>query len=36
MTVTQWFEMGFIAGIVLFFILERKGVVYEWFDRWDA
>jgi len=35
MTVVYWFEIGFFVGIALFFILERSGVVYEWFDKWD-
>lgn len=36
MTVAHWFLGGIIIGIILFFVLERKGVVYDWFDRWDA
>ena len=28
--------LGIIAGGVLFLILERTGVVYKWFDKWDG
>lgn len=27
--------LGIIGGMALFFILERTGVVYKWFDKWD-
>ena len=26
---------GIVVGIILFFVLERTGVVYKWFDKWD-
>ena len=35
MAIAHWFGIGILGGIVLFFILERTGVVYEWFDKWD-
>lgn len=35
MTIAHWFGVGFIVGIMLFFLLERTGVVYKWFDKWD-
>lgn len=24
---------GFVVGIVLFFVLERSGLLYKWFDK---
>jgi hypothetical protein len=36
MTIAYGFMIGIVIGIVLFFILERTGVVYEWFDKWDS
>jgi len=30
-----WFRVEVLAGMALFFILERTGVVYQWFDKWD-
>ncbi len=27
--------IGMVVGIVLFFILERTGVIYKWFDWFD-
>lgn len=27
--------LGMVVGIVLFFILERTGVIYKWFDWLD-
>ena len=27
--------LGIVVGVVLFFVLERTGVVYKWFDKWD-
>lgn len=27
--------VGIVVGIVLFFILERTGVIYKWFDWFD-
>jgi hypothetical protein len=35
MTIAHWFGVGILSGMALFFILERTGVVYEWFDKWD-
>ncbi len=31
MTIVQWFGGGGLAGIVLFFVLERTGVLHRWF-----
>ncbi len=28
--------LGIIVGIVLFFVLERTGILYKWFDKWDG
>lgn len=28
--------IGIIVGGIIFFILERTGVVYKWFDKWDS
>jgi hypothetical protein len=25
--------LGFVIGIALFFILERTGLLYKWFDK---
>ncbi len=25
--------LGIVVGIVLFFVLERTGLLYKWFDR---
>jgi len=36
MSVPYALLLGIIAGIVLFFILERTGVIYKWFDKWDS
>lgn len=27
--------LGIIVGIVLFFVLERLGIIYKWFDKMD-
>jgi len=27
--------LGMVAGIILFFVLERTGVIYKWFDWFD-
>ena len=27
--------LGIVGGIVLFFVLERMGIIYKWFDKWD-
>jgi len=27
--------VGFGVGMVLFFIVERTGILYKWFDKWD-
>ncbi len=35
MTIAHWFGLGIIGGIALFFILERNGTIYRWFDKWD-
>jgi hypothetical protein len=35
MSVPNSLLLGFAIGIALFFILERTGVVYRWFDKWD-
>jgi len=35
MSVPASLMMGIFVGIALFFILERSGVVYKWFDKWD-
>jgi hypothetical protein len=34
-TVAAWFGIGFVGGVVLFFILERTGVLYRWFEKLD-
>lgn len=31
-----WMGLGYALGTGLFFVLERRGVVYEWFDHWDG
>lgn len=36
MSVSTSLLLGIIAGIVLFIVLERTGVVYRWFDKWDG
>lgn len=28
--------LGFVVGMVLFVILERTGIIYKWFDKWDS
>ncbi len=35
MTVPQALELGILAGIALFFVLQRMGVIDRWFSRWD-
>jgi len=35
MSVPMSLMTGIVVGIVLFFILERNGVIYKWFDKWD-
>lgn len=35
MSVPMSLLLGIVVGIVLFFVLERTGVVYKWFDKWD-
>jgi hypothetical protein len=35
MSVQMSFMGGIIFGIVLFFVLERTGIIYHWFDKWD-
>lgn len=35
MSMPMSFMGGIILGIVLFFVLERTGIVYQWFDKWD-
>jgi hypothetical protein len=27
--------VGIVVGIVLFFVLERTGVIYKWFEWFD-
>ena len=27
--------LGFLGGIVLFFVLQQRGVIDRWFERWD-
>lgn len=27
--------LGFLAGIVVFFVLQQKGVIDRWFESWD-
>lgn len=36
MSTAYWFMSGIVGGIVLFFVLERMGVIYKWFDKWDS
>ena len=36
MSVPASLLLGIVVGVVLFFILERTGVVYKWFDKWDS
>jgi ribosomal protein S5 len=33
MTTPQIFGVGIIAGIALFFVLQRYGVIDRWFDK---
>ena len=35
MSVPVSFMGGIILGIVLFFVLDRAGIIYHWFDKWD-
>jgi hypothetical protein len=35
MTVVFSLGTGILAGIALFFILQRLGVIDKWIDRWD-
>jgi hypothetical protein len=35
MSLPASFMTGIIIGIAVFFILERTGVIYQWFDKWD-
>ncbi len=35
MTVEFSLGTGILAGIALFFILQRLGVIDKWIDRWD-
>jgi hypothetical protein len=32
MTMVHALEIGFLAGIVLFFVLQRLGVIDRWFE----
>jgi hypothetical protein len=34
MSTLQALEFGFIGGIVLFFTLQRLGVIDRWFESW--
>ena len=36
MNIAHWLGVGILVGMTLFFILERSGVVYKWFDKWDS
>lgn len=36
MNIAHWFGVGIMVCMVLFFILERTGAVYRWFDKWDG
>lgn len=36
MTLAHWFGIGILGGIALFFVLERTGTLYKWFDKWDS
>ncbi len=33
MDVKMALMLGIVAGIVLFFVLERTGLLYKWFDK---
>jgi hypothetical protein len=35
MTTLNYLEIGFLAGIVLFFVLQRLGIIDHWFERMD-
>ena len=35
MSVSTSLLLGIVAGVVLFIVLERTGVIYKWFDKWD-
>ena len=35
MSVPAGLMTGIFIGMALFFILERTGVLYKWFDKWD-
>ena len=36
MSTAYWFMSGIVGGIVLFFVMERMGIIYKWFDKWDS
>jgi hypothetical protein len=33
MSVSTALMVGIVVGIVLFFVLERMGIIYKWFDK---
>jgi hypothetical protein len=35
MTVAQAIGFGIVAGIALFFVLQRAGLLDKWIERWD-
>jgi len=35
MTTLHSLETGFLAGIVLFFVLQRLGIIDRWFDSFN-
>jgi len=35
MSVTTSLQIGFVAGIALFFVLQRLGIIDRWFERWN-
>jgi hypothetical protein len=35
MSVPMGLMTGIVLGIVLFLVLERTGVIYKWFDKWN-
>lgn len=35
MTVAQSIGFGIVAGIVLFFVLQRVGLLDKWIEHWD-
>jgi len=35
MNLAYWFGVGVLGGMVLFFTLERAGVLYRWLEKLD-